>query len=181
MTVDIDKFTDPGDTTVLKPSGTDLSGSELFVVTRTEGLAQIYHNDARTIAEAWDTDNVIGGANLEFYKTVTPDAFGQYNAYRSEVRGANEKIVRRIYFNGRSRLATDTDSGWTVIKTMPDNSTLAETIDFLQEYVGTDTGDTFQYTAVISHELVSTLTTLLDQYSGATAAQSAQTAQRIHR
>jgi hypothetical protein len=172
VTVDIDKFTDPIDTTSLKPSGTDLSGSELFVVTRTEGLAQIYHNDARTIAEAWDSDNVIDGANLEFYKTVTPDAFGQYNGYRGEFRGADEKIVRRIYFNGRSRLATDTDSGWVAIHTMPDNSTLAETIDYLQEYVGTDTGDTFQYTAVISHELVSTLTTLLDQYSGATAAYS---------
>jgi len=172
VTVDIDKFTDPIDTTSLKPSGTDLSGSELFVVTRTEGLAQIYHNDARTIAEAWDNANVIDGANLEFYKTVTPDAFGQYNAYQGEFRGVNEKIVRRIYFNGRSRLATDTDSGWVAIHTMPDNSTLAETIDYLQEYVGTDTGDTFQYTAIISHELVSTLTTLLDQYSGATAAYS---------
>ena len=172
VTVDIDKFTDPIDTTSLKPSGNDLSGSELFVVTRTEGLAQIYHNDARTIAEAWDSDNVIDGANLEYYKTVTPDAFGQYNGYRGEFRAADEKIVRRIYFNGRSRLATDTDSGWVAIHTMPDNSTLAETIDYLQEYVGTDTGDTFQYTAVISHELVSTLTTLLDQYSGATAAYS---------
>jgi hypothetical protein len=172
VTVDIDKFTDPGDTTVLKPSGTDLSGSELFVVTRTEGLAQIYHNDARTIAEAWNSANVINGATLEFYKTVTPDAFGQYSNYQGEFRAVDDKIVRRVYFNGRSRLATDTDSGWSVVQTMADNSTLAETIDYLQTYVGTDTGDTFQYTAVISHEFVSTADTLLDQYAGATAAYS---------
>ena len=172
VTVDIDKFTDPIDTTSLKPSGTDLSGSELFVVTRTEGLAQIYHNDARTIAEAWDSANVIDGATLEFYKTVTPDAFGQYNAYSGEFRAVDEKIVRRVYFNGRSRLATDTDSGWLAIKTMADNSTLAETLDYLQEYVGTDTGDTFQYTAVISQERVSIYDTLLDLHENAVAAYS---------
>ena len=171
VTVDIDKFVAPAISPFVKPSGTDLQGADLFVNTRTEGLAQIYHNDARDIAETWDTAKVIDGATLELYKTVTPDAIGVYRNYQYETRGVTQKHVRRIYVNLRSRLADEDASGWTAISTQPaDDATFEEAIAILEEFIGTDTGDTFQYTAVISHKLVSIYDTLLDQHAGGIAA-----------
>ena len=172
--VDIDVYIDDkkGDVNsqFVKPSHNDINSVD-FQNGRLDYL-QSYHTRAAEIADAWDSDDVIDGATLEYYYTVNVDGVGVWANHQGQVAPANYKIVRKVYIAGLA-LADGDDTFTSPSGAQPlDNASLQTTIEKFQEHIAKLTNAKAAYTIIVSYSEVSTSTNLLDVYAGGRAAYS---------
>jgi hypothetical protein len=169
ITVDKEDLKGPEDNSYTPPTQNDLNTADMFVDPG-KPETQIYHNLARYNVDNWDTNYVVGGATVEYYTTITPTGFGRYIDYQGELVPADQKNVRRIYYN-RQGLARDTTSGWTALTPNPaDNALFTDVLETLQDFIATDTGRVSQITAIISFEQVDDIPFIVDDHAYATCA-----------